>query len=112
MKTNDVTLDIPTGLNDSGLKAANIILAFMEKHNMSTGGCRLFYSPEQWKSRGEEYGITSELIFVYDGGDLFDVLNGYIEGSYRMMDEFTKVLVDGGFHYEPCTHWYSAVYAD
>lgn len=73
------------------------------------GGCRAFYSPKEWADRGEEYGLTSELIVVYDGGDLVPYFN-LDEGAFSLFEAMNEVLNEAGYWFEPCTGWYSAVY--
>ncbi len=73
-----------------------------------TGGCQTFYSPEQWKARGEQYGVESKLILVHDGGDFAPLLN-LDYGEYTRFDAFAKLLGDD-LLIEQCTCWYSAVY--
>jgi len=63
METKE-TIKIPTGLNDLARKTAQTILETIGPE-IDTGGCRLFYSPQEWKERGEEYGLKSLLIVVW-----------------------------------------------
>ena len=100
-------VDIPTPLSRKGQQAAKVVRDFMKKYDLSSGGCTIFYSPQEWAERGEEYGSESELVIVYDGGDLFDIMDGY---NYTLQDELIKTLAKIGLYFEPCTHWYCAVY--
>jgi hypothetical protein len=106
--TDDATLVVPVGLSRKGRKAALLILAFMRKHNLMTGGCNLFRTPTEWRDRGERYGTSSELVLVYDGGDMWSVMNS--EYGYALHDELRLSLATIGCHIEPCTGWYGAVY--
>lgn len=75
----------------------------------SGGGCRAFYSPKEWKERGEKYGGTSFLIVCHDGGDLAP----YFSLDCQRYDEYNKMekfLNEIGFYQEQCTSWYSAIY--
>jgi len=103
-------LAIPTGLTRKGRSAAQAILRVMARFEATNlGGCRAFYAPAAWKKRGEEYGLTSELIVVYDGGDLVSFFSRYSESMTRpeaMREELAKI----GLWVEPCTCWYSALY--
>jgi hypothetical protein len=103
-------LDKPTSLNEKGNLAYNIILNFLKKNDMTyTGGCRSFYSPQEWKSRGERYGDNSHLIVVYDGGDLSYIFNGsYCSSKYQ---EMQLELRKANLYFEECTCWYSAIYS-
>lgn len=73
------------------------------------GGCRAFYTPEEWRERGEDYGLDSVLILCHDGGDLSIYCNPY-ESNYISRGRLEGVLRSLGYWYEPCTAWYSAVY--
>jgi len=68
----------------------------------NAGGCKVFYSPEEWRERGEAYGAESELVVVYDGSEA------------RYLAEFNpgieEVLARLNLFIECCTHWYAAVY--
>lgn len=76
-----------------------------------TGGCRPFYTPEEWRARNEKYGTTSELVIVHDGGDYAPLMNlDYM--AYDLFDAFMKKFSElcPGHYIEACTGWYSAVY--
>ena len=100
-------IECPEGLSKRGQRAAVIMNDFMKKYNLQTGGCQTLYQPEEWKDRGEKYGTESELVIVYDGGDLYDIMDGYL---YNLQDELIQAFDAIGLYFEPCTHWYCAVY--
>ena len=100
----------PVGLSDLGEKAYKIITDLLIEREMTyTGGCRSFYSPREWKERGEQYGLDSQLIIVYDGGDLRPCfcMN---EGFYQSYSNMQAALFKIGCYFEECTGWYAAVY--
>jgi len=106
-------LDMPEGLSDVGKAAYEKIMRVLHLSNKTyTGGCKAFYSPQEWKERGEKYGLKSHLIIVYDGGELTSFFNA----DHAMMDGFRKYefmrteLKDSKTYSEECTGWYSAVY--
>lgn len=73
------------------------------------GGCRAFYSPQEWSERGEKYGKESFLVVVHDGGDLAP----YFSLDYQKYDQYNKMeeaLGKIGYFQEQCTSWYSAIY--
>lgn len=79
-------------------------------HAPSGGGCKAFFSPEDWAARGERYGHLSELVLVHDGGDLAPFCNPDY-GHLKASDAFSEFLSDRfGVFVEPCTGFYSAVY--
>lgn len=74
------------------------------------GGCKAFYSPEEWEDRGESYGLRSQLVLVHDGGDLAPLCNPDYE-CWKDLDAFSNFLQEKfGVYVEPCTGWYAAVY--
>jgi hypothetical protein len=75
----------------------------------STGGCRTFYSPEEWTERGESYGRESCLIVVHDGGDYASAFN-YAYGDSTLMEAMRGALDAAGYYAEACTSWYTAIY--
>lgn len=99
-------LAIPAGaLSLSGCEAWQAIMGLVERFDLwHTGGCRVFYSPDEWVARGEPYGTTSELIVVYDGAAIRELFEG------RLSSSTTSALEELGLYYEQCTHWYSAIY--
>ncbi len=106
-------LSRPKGLSEIGNKAYdNIMKTIQSNESIYTGGCKTFYSPDEWRKRDELYGLESELIIVYDGGDVvkyfnldYDIYHNYIHTT-KMTNELQKV----GIYYEECTGWYSAIY--
>jgi hypothetical protein len=74
-----------------------------------TGGCRPFYSPEEWKERGEAFGNNAELIICHDGGDFARVFNISYE-NYELQESVREMLAKIGYYTEQCTSWCTAVY--
>jgi hypothetical protein len=102
--------DRPDGLSPEGEKALDALLGFIQYRDLrSGGGCRAFYTPEEWKARGELYGTESVLIICHDGGDLAPMCNMDYE-CYKLHDEMQRVMGQAGFFVQDCTGWYSAVY--
>lgn len=95
--------DIPEGLTHAGFNAAvTLRQQAVQQGLVNAGGCKVFYSPQEWRERGEQYGTESELVVVYDGSDA------------RYLAEFNptveEVLARLNLFVECCTHWYAAVY--
>ena len=102
-------LRCPRGLSANGRIARAVILQLLKDNGLNeTGGCRAFYSPKEWTQRGEEYGKNSELIVVYDGGDVRELFEP--EFCYKLPDALYEALKSKRLWYEPCTCWYSAIY--
>ena len=110
-------LAMPRGLDAKGKEAYKAIIAFLKKRGMTyTGGCKVFYSPQEWRQRGEKYGLKSKLIITYDGGDharAFSMDHCYVTGAasdYEPNEAMQKALKAVGCYAEECTGWYAAVY--
>lgn len=107
-------LALPTGKGArKAQQIAKAILTEMARGNPDeptyTGGCRAFYTPEEWRQRGEDYGRNSALIICHDGGEVGDFFS-YDHGNYERIDQMTNALRAIGYYAEQCTSWYSAVY--
>ena len=104
--------EIPKGLSPLAQSAAEAIVhtarAFVGE-TASGGGCKAFYSPAEWRARGEEYGRNSELIVCHDGSDLARFFN-YDYNDARAVEAMQKALKPLGLYSEGCTCWYSAIY--
>ena len=75
-------LAMPEGLDDLGRRAHAIILAFLEKRDLTwTGGGCGFHSPGEWmrdymRDDGVAFdGSTLKLVFIHDGGEPSSVFN-------------------------------------
>jgi len=113
---NDMTTETrndlakPEGLSAAGEKAYAAIAEFLKTFDLEyTGGCKAFYSPKEWKERGEDYGLESELIVVHDGGDLASIFN-LDYGCYDLNAKMDEALRRHGVWMESCTCWYTAIY--
>ena len=106
----DDTLKKPEGLSAKGKDAYRIIMRVIKRRELlHTGGCKAFYSPDEWLLRGEKYGIDSQLIICHDGGDLSDIFGA--EGHMHPANaEIERDLTGIELFVESCTGWYSAVY--
>lgn len=104
----------PENLSPKGARAYQVIMDLLEEYEMTyTGGCKAFYSPQEWKARGESYGTTSELVVVYDGGDVqhfFSLDSCWGGGSYTLYERMRKALEAEGLYWEECTRWYCAIH--
>jgi hypothetical protein len=97
-------------LSPKGHEALELIQQFLaEKGLTGTGGQRVFWSPEEWKERGEKYGQDSILVITHDGGDHAPAFN-WDYCNYELLEALQNRLVLQGMFVEQCTGWYSAVY--
>lgn len=106
---NRRTFAEPEGLSPSGRAAYRKIVEVLAKADaLYSGGCKVFYSPQEWHKRGERYGLQSELIVVYDGGNHRRFFDSDGLGSFTK--QMVEALNEVGLYFEPCTGWYCAVY--
>lgn len=80
--------------------------AYLEKNELV--GDAFFCSPKVWRERGEEYGTTSDLLLVYDGSYLYDILNMY-DGDI-FYESIWNICQKHDYFFELCTSWYCAFY--
>lgn len=96
----------PKGLSTLGQKAHAAIVQFLkEKDLVPRGEDKIFYSPSEWRARGESYGLGSELIVVH--AYAFDWDRGC---PYPSIEALSDRLKGVGAYTEQCTGWYSAIY--
>jgi hypothetical protein len=112
---NERNLAMPEGLSGRAQALHKKLVAWLKRKDMHhTGGCKAFYSPGEWRARGEKYGCDSELVIVHDGGDLWYVFDIDSELNCGRDPYFEKVLKEVfaplGLYFEACTSWYTAVY--
>lgn len=122
MSTEAETMQMPEGLSPQGQKAYEAIMDHLRKNNATdTGGCKAFYSPQEWKDRGEKYGNGSVLVVVYDGGDhrrffnldsafIWNPITGQDQACYEWTEGMNEALSEAGLYYEECTGWFCAIY--
>ncbi len=98
-------------LSEQASEAAKLIHSTILKvigHDAYTGGCRAFYTPEEWKAKGEKYGLNATLIIAHDGGDLADYFGPMAPDE--LIIKMENALSAIGYYADLCTGWYSAVY--
>ena len=111
--TKDMTTE---ALNTGQKRIANTILetiadmnGYNDKYPISGGGCKAFYTPDEWLDRGEDYGIRSKLIVCHDGGDLLPYFS-YDGTGYGRNERMVEALEKLGYYAEQCTCWYTTIY--
>lgn len=82
---------------------------YNDKYPISGGGCKAFYTPDEWLDRGEDYGTHSKLIVCHDGGDLLPYFS-YDGTDYGRNERMVEALEKLGYYAEQCTCWYTAIY--
>ena len=106
---------VPNGLTAKGRKVAQAIVRLLKKKEATyTGGCRTFYTPQEWRDRGEDYGTGPDalLIVVYDGGEVGQFFDfDACAPDYSTMEDMRLELEKLDVYSECCTCWYSVVVA-
>ena len=95
-------------LSGESKKVADIVNSVMGEDAYG-GGCKAYYTPDEWRERGESYGTESVLILVHDGSDLASYCN-IDYGCVSRIEKLRIALEKNGYYVENCTGWYSAVY--
>ncbi|MCR4286194.1 MAG: hypothetical protein NUW00_04845 [Candidatus Kaiserbacteria bacterium] len=111
MKDVNKDFEIPCGLSRKGRQAAIMIRErVLEKMKDTTGGGgRAFYTPQEWRDRGEDYGCESLLIVCHEGGSMAGFFN-YDYQEYDKIEGMSEMLLKYGVYAEQCTGWYTAIY--
>ena len=107
------TRDFDTShLKGKAKEAADLIVTHIRDtfdHEPDGGGCKAFWTPKEWKAKGENYGRDSVLVLCHDGGDLGPFFS-YDYEAYTLMDQMRDKLAAIGLYPEQCTGWYTALY--
>jgi hypothetical protein len=89
---------------------AALMRFFVVNHLLDSGGAtRVFYSPQEWTARGEEYSQRALLVVTYDGG-FHRAAMTVREGKYELNDKMQKALGAIGCYFGEGTSWYGGVY--
>lgn len=117
-ETADPYMAVPETLKGLARQAAEKAVEFIRANHKAvfgqdkepnTGGCKMFYTPEEWKERRELYGTESLVVVVHDGGDHAAYFNWDYE-CYKLIESLGEELAKIGCFAEQCTCWYSAIY--
>jgi hypothetical protein len=103
---------VPTGLSRKARKLA-FALAKLAKERNWNAGQKVFWSPKQWRDKGESYGRDAELVILHEGGahaPFFSLDHAYNTRFYNQYEEQVRFLSEYGFWLEGLYTWSSAVY--
>jgi len=102
--------ELPDGLSPLAIQVANKIIDLANEHGLRVPPThRIFYTPQEWDQRGEDYGTDSMLIVVHDGDEI-GALFSYDHECYAFIESTDAALKAIGAYAEPCTMWYTAIY--
>jgi len=95
-------------------KIKKFITDFATKHYGSAKDID-FYTPQEWADRGEQYGVNSEMVIVFEGNPLYHTLNmldvmGDFGPNISRYDLFTEQLAELGFYIELGHSWNAGIY--
>lgn len=115
----DPHMAIPETLKGLAREAAEKVVAYIRAQHKKAfdenkepgAGGKMFYTPEEWKERGEKYGTEALVVVVHDGGDHAPYFNWDYE-CYKLIEGLAEELAKIGCFAEQCTGWYSAIYKD
>jgi hypothetical protein len=101
----------PKNLSPDGAAAYATVRAYLRAtHSTYCGGCKAFYSPEEWKAREPHTDVKGVILVVmHDGGELSNVFN-LDKGCVHLYDRMRSALNEAGFMAESMTAWYSYIY--
>ncbi len=102
---------MPSGLSPDGQRAWEVIVRLLaENDDLKSGGhTHVFYTPEAWRAKGEDYGEGSELIVVHDGGNHAAYFNSDYE-AHLLHAKMELALRKNGLYPQPMTNWGTAIY--
>lgn len=93
-----------------GELAHETLMRFFEKHGLLySGGQKVFYTPEEWRAKGEPYGQKAVLVVCHDGGAHAPAFN-WDYGDTKLVEALRQELEAVGLYVEGCTCWYSGIY--
>lgn len=118
MNTKENYLAKPEGLDAAGEKAYKVIMAFLKARKLTYVQQKAFYSPAEWKERGEQYGTESKLVIVIEGAEMRRCLSMDAcyevarpgTNCYEPYEALQERLEAEGLYNQDCTSWYSAIY--
>lgn len=119
VEATDKEMKVPETLKGLAREAAEKVVAFIRTNHKAvfgqdkepSAGGKMFYTPKEWKARGELYGTKALVVVVHDGGDHAPYFNWDYE-CYKAVEGLTEELAKIGCFPEQCTCWYSAIYKD
>jgi hypothetical protein len=85
------------------MNAEQAFIEVIESMGMDLEGLS-FYSPKQWRDRGESYCLDADLIVVFEEHMLYEML---LEG---IVSDLIDELGARGYWFEQGTSWYLGVY--
>lgn len=102
---------VPTGLSRNARKLALAIVKLAKERNWYAGQ-KVFWSPKEWKEKGERYGEGAAFIVIHEGGDhapYFSMDHAYETGSYKQYEEQLKLLSEHDFWSEGIYRWSTSI---
>lgn len=103
-------LAVPKGLSEKGREAVQIILDILKDREITyTGGSKAFYSPAEWKAKGEQYCQNALLVVVYDGSAVAQCFE-YAKEDYAAIEAMDAALRAADMYPESGTHVYAGIY--
>jgi hypothetical protein len=90
--------------------AHRTICTFLRRRKLTfTGGCRAFYSPEEWRGLGHSCGPGALLVVCHDGGSVGDAFS-YDNGRYKLIEAMARELAKIGVFAEQATTTHTVIF--
>jgi hypothetical protein len=99
---------IPYNLCSQGRSAAQAILGMLTEDNECwSGGCRAFFSPQEWRNKGHELIDRTVLVVLHDGG----IMSEYFDPVYggQRYERQLQYLRENSFFAEHISHFYAEI---
>lgn len=77
--------------------------------DISGGGCKAFYTPEEWSRLGHHDSDRAMLVVCHDGGSLAQIFN-HDYCDYDMIDMMASLLQDNGYFAEQWTSYSTGIF--
>lgn len=90
--------DIPQSVKEALREVRDLAGATWER-GASTGGCKAFYSPQEFRAKGHEVHEKVLCVVIHDGGDLAPLFNLDYE-DYKAYDKMDQIFRARGIYAE------------
>lgn len=100
--------DIPQNVKDA-ISDLRLLAGSMCGRPPSTGGCKAFYSPQEWRDKGWVVDENVLCVVCHDGGDLAPLFNLDYQ-DYKAFDQMDQIFRRRGLYAEAINSTQSNIY--
>lgn len=101
--------DIPQNVKNALMEVRDFAGSLWDRP-ASTGGCKAFYSPQEWRDKGWEVNDKVLCVACHDGGDLAPLFNLDYQ-DYKNYDKMVRILHLRGLYPECINSTSTYIYA-